>query len=220
MLYCDKCGVKVAGNPDSCPLCGGGLSGLAESSAVYPQIRPKKRRSLFAVRAGLLLTVTAAVVCVIVDYSANKRLGWSSYILGIGTAFWIAFALAARHRGSTAKCIFFSVFSVVPVSLLWDLIIGYRGWSLDFVLPICCFAAAPSIIIAARSMKLAIEQYIYYLILSILCGFVPIIFLLTGVTRFAPLSLACIGLSIVLTAALIIFEGRALKEEIIRRTHL
>lgn len=41
MLYCKKCGVKVKGRPDFCPLCQGSLSGIPDSGEIFPEIKVK-----------------------------------------------------------------------------------------------------------------------------------------------------------------------------------
>ena len=74
--------------------------------------------------------------------------------------------------------------------------------------------------VTSRILKLPIEQYIYYMILDIIFALVPLILILTGAVTLIPLSLASVAASVLSLAALVIFEGRAVKAEIIRRTHL
>ena len=58
------------------------------------------------------------------------------------------------------------------------------------------------------------------MILDIIFALVPLILILTGAVTLIPLSLASVAASVLSLAALVIFEGRAVKAEIIRRTHL
>ena len=97
---------------------------------------------------------------------------------------------------------------------------GYTGWSVDYVLPISLIAAMLAMAVTSRILKLPIEQYIYYMILDIIFALVPLILILTGAVTLIPLSLASVAASVLSLAALVIFEGRAVKAEIIRRTHL
>jgi len=74
--------------------------------------------------------------------------------------------------------------------------------------------------IVASIKKLKIEDYIIYLIIDILFGIVPLILLLLDVVKIVYPSLICVVGSVISLTILIIFEGKALKAEIVRRIHL
>ena len=221
MLYCKKCGVSVDGNPDFCPLCQGELSGVAENASKYPIIKKKNNGFSLSVKICVMLSITAVVICAVINYCLTRSLlGWWLYVLGAVLSFWLSFGAAVKRRGNIAKSIFFTTFVAVFIMCVWDFCTGRRGWSLDFVLPIASCAAMLSMAVIAKIQRLPIEQYIYYLILDIIFGVVPLILILCSVVKFLPLSLACVAASVLSLSALLIFEGKALKAEIIRRTHL
>mgnify|MGYP006926044372 FL=1 len=221
MLYCKNCGVFVDGNPDCCPLCQGELEGEAESGAKYPHILPKKDFFSLSVKIAVMLTVAAVVVCAVADYSITRApFGWWLYVAAGAISFWFSFSVAVKRRGNIAKSIFFTTLTAALISILWDLGTGWKAWSLNFVLPIASLAAMLAMAIIARIQNLPIEQYIYYLILDIIFGIVPLILIICGAVSFIPLSLACVAASVLSLCALLIFNGKALKAEIIRRTHM
>ena len=135
-------------------------------------------------------------------------------------SFWFSFSVAVKRRGNIAKSIFFTTLVAAIISILWDLGTGWKAWSLNFVLPIASLSAMLAMAVIARIQNLPIEQYIYYLILDIIFGIIPLILIICGAVSFITLSLACVAASVLSLCALLIFNGKALKAEIIRRTHM
>ena len=209
MLYCKNCGVFVEGNPEHCPLCQGELEGKAESGATYPQIAPKKSFFSLSVKSAVMLTAAAVVICAVTYYRITRvPFGWWVYVAAGAASFWFSFSVAVKRRGNIAKSIFFTTLAAAIISILWDLGTGWKAWSLNFVLPIASLSAMLAMAVIARIQNLPIEQYIYYLILDIIFGIIPLILIICGAA------------SVLSLCALLIFNGKALKAEIIRRTHM
>jgi len=74
--------------------------------------------------------------------------------------------------------------------------------------------------IVANIKKLKIEEYIVYLIIDILFGIVPLILLLLDIVNVVYPTLICVVESVISLSILILFEGKALKAEIVRRMHV
>ena len=106
------------------------------------------------------------------------------------------------------------------ISILWDVITGFRGWSVDYVLPILSSSAATAIFITAKVKRLDAQDYIMYLATDCILGIVCFILLLTGAVRIVIPSAISFGVSVIFLAFLCFFEGRALIGEIQRRLHL
>lgn len=221
MLFCEKCGIKVNGRPDFCPLCQATLSGSPDGGDSFPAIKVKTSGFLLAIRIMALVSLAAVFICAAINYSEfGSFRGWWLYVAAGAASLWLPFGVAYRLHGNVTKSIIFTALTSCAVTFFWDLFTGYRGWSLDIVLPSVCCAAMLAMTIVARILKLRIEQYIYYLIIDIVFGIIPLILLLCGVIRFVYPSVACVAASAISLAALLIFEGKALRAEIIRRTHL
>jgi len=221
MLYCEKCRVSVKGRADYCPLCQGSLTGAPDGSDAFPTVSSKTDGFALAVRIAAFLTVAGVFICAATNYMMYESIaGWWLYVLGGAVSFWIPFAVAVKLRGNAIKSIIFTSIFCCIIAFFWDLCTGYIGWSLDIVLPSMCCIAMIVMAITARAQKLRIEMYIYYLIIDIVFGIVPLILLFCGAIRFVYPSVACVAASAISLVALLIFEGKALKAELIRRTHL
>lgn len=219
MRICKKCGVKVRGTETVCPLCQHKLSG-EPGEKVYPVIPTVYRQHELFFKCLILISVAAGVVCAAVNLLVPGNGCWSVFVaLGI-LCFWISLAYAVRKRDNIPKNITVQVFLVSVLSFGWDWLTGWRGWSLDFVIPIACGAAMLSLFIIAKVMKLPPEDYIIYFMVDILFGVVPLVFYLTGLIRVAVPSVVCISLSFLSLSALIIFEGKEMLRELARRFHV
>lgn len=218
---CEKCKVTVTGAPERCPLCQGDLTGNPEAErALFPVIPPPVHPHRTLIRFIALGTVALAAACVSINLSFPFGGWWSFFVVAGAASFWLNFAIVIRKLGNIPKTILWQVSLVSALALAWDWATGFRGWSIDYVLPIICSCAMVSMAVIARIMRLRIEDYIIYLVLDGILGVVPLTLILLGVLRVVLPSAVCVAVSIVSLAALLLFEGPALRHEIFRRLHL
>jgi len=220
MRYCEKCGVQVMGTLRSCPLCQGPLSGDPEPEGdVYPNI-PLSRRLNALPRLLLLTAAAAAAACGAVLLCAPQY-SWLalSILAGLGSGC-LTVGIAVKKRKKPFNAVFWQICVLSLLAAAWDYGTGFKGWSLDFVLPILYACTMLAMAVAARLLRLQAQDYLVYLMMDILLGLLPLIFLLCGMLRAAYPAAVCIAVSLVLLAALVLFEGPALKDELRRRLHL
>ena len=91
------------------------------------------------------------------------------------------------------------------IAILWDRFTGWRGWSVDFVLPFGALAVQFSVPVIARVNRLEREEYLFYLVQAGVAGLIPLILIWTGIVGFVYPSVICVGISILTLAALFIF---------------
>ena len=167
----------------------------------------------------ILVTIAVCVVCGAVNLLLRR--GYWSLLVALGVlCFWISLASAVRKRDNIPESITVQVFLVSALGLVWDWLTGWRGWSVDFVLPIVCSMALLSLAILAKVLKMPPGDYLVYLNVDIVFGIAPLVFYLTGLVHIALPSVICISLSILTFSALILFEGRNMREEMDRRFHI
>lgn len=217
MKYCEQCKVGLTGAPDRCPLCRGPLTGTPGEPS-YP-MAPKTPHRL-ALRWAALATVAAGAVCGVINLSLPDSGWWCLFVIaGLATTWLLGWA-ALRKRSSPAKVILWQLGMVSALALLWDLCTGFHGWSVNFVLPVFIPCMQLAVVIAAWALRLKSAEYLFYLALCMAAGLLPLVSLAFGLPQAAPPSAICGGISIVGLAALALFKGGELKDEIVRRTHL
>lgn len=219
MKYCEKCKVSVRGKEMVCPLCQNRLSGTDEEG-LYPSVPTIYRQYELFFKLLIFSTIAVGVICVAVNLIFPQSGYWSVFVVLGVLCFWISLPYALRKKDNIPNNITAQVFILSVLSLGWDWFTGWRGWSLNFVIPISCSIAMVSLAIIARVTKIPAEDYIVYLIVDIMFGIVPLFFYLTGHVGFVIPSVVCIALSILSLSGLILFEGKNVLREIIKNFRL
>jgi hypothetical protein len=168
----------------------------------------------------LLISIIIATLSVALNILLPGRGAWSLFVLGgLGSAWASLINLINKHK-NIPKNIVYQVMTISVTVLLWDILTGWRGWSINYVIPLVCVAAMLSMALITKIRKLYIEDYILYIIIDGLFGVVPIIFIISGLLDVLYPSIICISVSIISLSTIIIFEDKRLIAEIKRRLHV
>ncbi len=219
MLFCEQCKVHVRGALHCCPLCQSPLSGKQEET-VYPVLPPTQKTMRLFLRLAALATIVVAVICSAVNFSLPQTGWWSVLVMAALASTWLVLGVTIHKRGSPMKAIVWQLGAISAITLLWDLFTGFAGWSLNFVLPIFIPCAQLAAFIVAMALCLRPAEYLFCMTLCILAGFLPLILLLCSVLKIIYPSVICVGVSLVALAGLLLFKGRELKDDAVRRLHL
>ncbi|MCQ2008397.1 MAG: DUF6320 domain-containing protein [Sporolactobacillus sp.] len=219
MKYCGKCKVSIRGKDANCPLCQSRLSGTDEEE-LYPFVPTIYRQYELFFKLLIFVTIMIGVLCVAVNLILPDSGFWSLFVaVGIG-CFWISLIYALQKKDNIPNNITAQVFILSALSLGWDWFTSWRGWSLNYVIPIACSVAMISLAIIAKVTKMPAEDYIVYFIIDIVFGIVPLILYFTGQVGFIIPSVICISLSVLSLSALILFEGKNVLQEIAKNFHV
>ncbi|HHW24298.1 MAG TPA: hypothetical protein GXX22_02445 [Clostridiales bacterium] len=220
MKYCEKCHVNVRGNPELCPLCQGRLAGEGEEFEPFPPTRSVYRQFERLFRWLLFATVSAAIICVAVNLMLPWTGAWSLFaLLGLG-CFWVIVHLSIRRKSGIARYIANQAAVISAFCVIWDFVTGWRGWSIDYALPIAFTAAMLAIIVAGLVLRSDAGDYIASLLLIGLGGLVPLAFYFTGILGTPIPSIICVACSLILFVGLLLFKGGEIKYELEKRFHL
>jgi len=218
--YCNNCKVEVVGNRKNCPLCQETLKGDKSQDEVFPQIMFVYKEHSFFFKILLLVSIIIASTTVALNILLNEWGAWSLFILGGLGSVWASLITAINKRNNIHKNIVYQVMIISVIAIVWDLLTGWRSWSISYVIPFVCFFAMLSMAVISKVLKLYIEDYIVYIIIDGLFGIIPIIFIFTGGVSVLYPSLICIVTSIISLSTILIFEDRKLLAEIKRRLHM
>ena len=219
MMYCEKCGIHLAGSISRCPLCQSSLSGEPEEGA-FPVLAGEKKAHGLILRLAALTTVVVLVICAAVNLSLPESGSWFWFVAAGLVSLWLLLGVAAWKRRNPLKSIVWLLAVVSALVLLWDWRTGFAGWSVNFVLPIFISCTQFAVAAVAITLRLLPSEYLLYLILCILAGLLPLISLFCGVLQVVYPSVICGGISAIFLAVLLLFRGAPLKDEILRRLHL
>lgn len=220
MKYCNNCNLSVVGKRKICPLCQERLAGYDYQEEVFPKISFVYIEHTMFFKVMLLISIITATISIAVNILLPDRGAWSLFILGGLGSVWASLITLINQRKNIPKNIVYQVMTISIMALIWDLLTGWRGWSINYVIPLVCVFAMISMAVISKIRKLHIEDYILYIIIDGLFGIVPIAFIAFGFLDVLYPSIICIATSVISLSTIIIFEDKKLIAEIKRRLHV
>lgn len=222
MSRCKQCGIEVLDNTAACPLCKFVLEQNDNRKESYPNIRFRVRKLNFAVRIFLFIAIILEVICVYVNYKLYDGVWWS-VITGAGLAylyFILRFGVLSVGIGYKTKIISVTLLGILYVILI-DCVVGYHGWSVDFVLPGGFLFVDLAIVVLMFMNRRNWQSYIMLEIFMIFLSAIPLVltFFFDIVTQTFASGLA-FTVSVLLFLGTVIVGDRRARMELRRRFHV
>ena len=222
MQYCNQCRVHIRGRDARCVLCGNTLSApdaAEDRDGIFPDI-PPAFESHMALRIMIFASAAVAIMSFALRLLFPTNVNWPIYVLYGLVSMWLGLIIVLRKRHNIPKTIVWQVTVVSGLSILWDLVTGWRGWSLDYFIPVVYVAAIIVMYITAKIMKLGIRVYVTYALISCLFGIIPALFIAFNWVNTLYPSIICVTVSVIFLAAIVIFQGENIKKELGKGLHI
>jgi hypothetical protein len=207
-----------------CPLCRSQTTQLDgcedDYGAVFPVVPTMFERYNFIIRLALFAVVAVSAIAFGVNLMVPHESLWSIFVAIGAFCGWIALLAALRRRNNIQRNIFNQALLVSAFALIWDFITGWRGWSVDFVMPSLFAFSIIAIIATALILKIPVERYLMYLLINCVFAFVPVILVACGVVKVIYPSYICTIIAAVVTAWLVILYTNKMISEVKRRFHV
>jgi hypothetical protein len=221
MLYCEHCRVGIKGIHSVCPLCGGILENQDSCEEdMYPQIPTIYQEFNAFIRTMILISIATAVVSFAVNFIFTKESRWSFLVAAGISCMWISLFIIIRKKNNIPKTILWQVALISIFAVLWDRFMGWRGWSIDYVLPSIYIGAMIVMAVAAKILKIGVGDLVVYMLVDGVFGLLSIVFIFFGCLNVLLPTVICVTGSIISLSALLLFEGDNIKEELNKRMHI
>lgn len=221
MQSCDKCNVSLQGSHEVCPLCGGIVRENEEASQeVFPHIPTIYQEFNIYIRTMILVSIASMIISFAINVMFTRESRWSLLVAAGILCLWISLFFIIRKKNNIPKTILWQVALSIIICTAWDFSMGWRGWSIDYVLPAVCVGAMIVMPIAAKLLKIGTRDLIIYFFVDAVFGFIPIIFIVFGGLHVLFPSVICVAASAISIAALILYEGDNMKAELNKRMHI
>lgn len=220
MQYCKHCQVHIKGDQEKCPLCQNTLLEPGNIEDEITPIIPPSFEGHLAMKIMVFISIVSIASSFAVYQILPSKTNWPLFVVFGVLSMWLSLIVVIHKRHNIPKTIIWQVTIVSMLSIFWDYEIGWRGWSLDYVIPITCVLAMLIMYITAKIMRLGVRDYVIYFLLDGIFGIVPIIFLLLGWINVVYPSIICITVSVIFISAIVIFQGENIKVELNRRMHI
>lgn len=222
MRECKKCQVQILDDTSICPLCSSVLetAGEEERHNGYPDVKAVSQKLTFVVRLYSFLAIVIEVALVIVNYLTFRGIWWSA-ISGISILyFFITLKYSLQKNNGYKTVILVQLVGAVLLVIAADNIVGYQGWSVNYVLPSAILLLNATIGILMIVNLANWQSYLLLQILTVLLSCGCVLLWKFGVIKSPILTLTALAVSLCMLLGTLIFGERRAKTELKRRFHV
>lgn len=201
------------------------LSDIGISSNIeqpeYPEERKQSRRAKKVFQWFTFLCIASIVIAVGANTIFSPERYWSVVVAGGVLSAWIFLAIGFRKRHNLLKNEMWELLFVTVGCILWDVSMKWRGWSVNYVLPVATMLTLNSMLVIIKAQKLMVKEYMIYLLMAGAYGtVVPFILLLTKAVSVGIPSKLCVIVSFLILTALVIFKKKEVVQELHKKFHI
>lgn len=220
MAKCWNCNVEILDETEVCPLCHSILEPTDALENMYPNVRLNMQRLKLFSRIYLFCAILVQAALFFINLLTDSQIWWS-VITGLALLYCyllLRYAILGQS-GYRGKVLILTALSIC-ITIGIDFTIGYRGWSVDYVLPGGILLVDAILVGCMICNRRNWQSYILWQILMILCSLLPSVLYLTELEQnpylaFSPLVVSCT----VFLGTLLIGDQRT-KTELFRRFHV
>lgn len=185
----------------------------------YPDTGQEKQIVHRSFQWFTFVCVAAAVLANLVNWVMFPEFWWGKYVLaGVGCA-WLVTGIGLAKRRDLLKNAVWQMVLVSGLLALWDLLTGWRGWSVDYGIPLTITVTLALLAVLTAALKLTSERYMIYFLMTCLAGLAVWVLALLGLLGARLPAAVCGALSLLTLAALLIFQRQAVAEELKKKFH-
>lgn len=187
----------------------------------YPNIRIRIKKRQVAVRVYLFVAILIEVLLIYLNWKFYSGMKWS-VITGMGfayTYFVAQFAAINDNVGYRFKLLSFTFFGLLYVILI-DYVIGYNGWSVNYVLPSALLFIDLAIVILMIVNRRNWQSYMMLEIFTSVLSGILLLMMVLGVVAQTFLGGFTFAASILLFLGTLIIGDRRARIELKRRFHV
>ena len=219
MSKCRNCRIEILDNTDRCPLCHSALEIGEVPESMYPDVRSPARKLALASRIYLFCAIVLESLLVLLNIMLEHELLWC-ILTGLALLYvylLLRYALLGR-RGYQAKAFVLTLMAVL-MAVAADFATGYRGWSVDYVLPMGIIFIDVSVFVLMMVNRRGWQSYLSWLIFMIVCSLIPAGLYIAGLEHNICFAFLPLSLSVYLFLGSMIIGGRRARLELKRRFH-
>ena len=180
----------------------------------FPGQKEERKAPAKLFESFTFLCIVLAVVCNLIDYLVDGHMGWAWFVTAGAFCTWLMVSVAYVKRRNLLKNEMWQLVIVTVAGVLWDMFTGWRGWSVDYLLPLAALAVICSMWVITAAQRLEVAEYMIYLLEAGAFGVViPLILLAIGVVNVLYPSLICICVSFLMLVWLFLFKRKDMVRE-------
>lgn len=184
MKACNECHVYLANqDSDFCPLCGSPLeekalpagSNVPTPNNRYPDLHGATAQYNLVKRLLVFFSLLGGSVSLLVNLLVPTGFLWSLVAIAAILYLWLSIPPLLRRGINFAKRIVFQVLFTSALVVAMDIIIGYNGWSVSYVVPALLCAGIVGIWVMIIFNRTSWAQYVLYQFIMGIFGLIPLL---------------------------------------------
>ena len=220
MGKCWNCKVEILDETECCPLCKSILEQTEELENMYPDVRIRMRRLKLFSRIYLFCAILAEAALFCVNLLTESQIWWSA-ITGLAFLYFymvLRYAILGKS-GYKSKVTVLVILSIL-IAVVIDFVLGYRGWSVDNVLPVGILVVDAVVLICMIGNRRNWQSYMMWQILMILCSLIPMGLYIKELEQNPYMAFLPLAVSVTIFLGTIIIGDRRARMELVRRFHI
>ena len=174
----------------------------------------EKNENVKVIETFSFLCLSIAVICGMINFMMAGVLNWFWFAAAGCICAWLIVYVAYMKRRSILKNEMWQLVIVTVAGVLWDMFTGWRGWSVDYLLPLAALAVICSMWVITAAQRLEVAEYMIYLLeAGAFGGVIPVILLAAGVVTVLYPSLICICVNFLMLVWLFLFKRKDMVRE-------
>ena len=220
MSRCRQCKVEIKDETHFCPLCHCVLEPGENDKDTYPDVRFKTKRMMLVARIYLFLAIILSVILIAANHAFYHGTWWCAIVIAALAYVYLTLHFAILNdAGYRMKIVVLTIFGILTIILI-DVVMGYRGWSVNYVIPGGILLIDMGILILMIVNFRNWQSYLLFQIAVILCSLIPLVFWKFKVLTDPLLSQIAFGVSVFLFLGTVIIGDRRARVELKRRFHV
>lgn len=219
MKSCKRCKVKVNENTYVCPLCKTVLNEVDTEviEPVYPTIEKDTYKYNIIRKIFIYLFVIGSTISIAINFIIDSDILWSAIYIVSVFYLWMVITNAFKNNSNIANKLFIQLILILLFIIIIDLVMGYKGWSLNYVVPGIILTSNIAFLIVNICNLKKWHEYVLYQILTAFLGFIPLILFFCKITHDFLISLVIAIISFMIIGGIIIFSNKNVRSEFKRR---
>lgn len=230
MKKCKNCQVTILDHTMVCPLCHSVLDTDTQNveqekeqdyvPGMYPDVKEAARRLNFVVKLYTFLAIVIEAGLIVINDKMYAGTWWSA-ISGIAILYlFMTLRYSIQKNSGYRRVILMQVIGGVFLTIAVDFIVGYRGWSVNYVVPSAILLIDLAIIILMLVNMNNWQSYILLQMMTLLLSIIILILWRVHIITHPMMTIVAAAISAILFVGTLIFGDRRAKNELKRRFHM
>ena len=220
MAKCRNCNIEILDVSQFCPLCRTVLEADDSLENMYPNERVMIRKFHLLSRIYLFSIIVIEAVLVLINIAMDSEIWWC-IITALGLLYSylvLRYAVIGKsgHRSKAFVLILLGVLSAISI----DFVLGYRGWSVDFMLPTGILIMDVALILFILINRRCWHSYIMWLFAMEIISVIPVVLFMNNLENHWYLAFMPLIFTTAILVGVFVIGGRRSMEEVKRRFHI